>query len=473
MPVSGIQSAPGVPISDDDLRFIGWVMTDGTISGSTRGIAISQSPHQPWNKDIVSCLKGCGFKYTKNRIDRISPYSGEPSPINVYTVSYGKPRGRDKHLTGWGRLENYLSKDFAPALEDMTREQLGVLLHAIHLGDGAKQANESWTRRSYHIATANRTFADRLQSLCVRRGYACNISETKNGPDSTILILHIKDITVRTIGTSRRDRPVPITEVDYKNERVWCVETKLGTLITRRNGKTMIMGNCQMTGRGTRPLPGVVDGDKTRDQRIAAIAASSKPHLTVLSFVGREGSMNLVGPEDVLAGEMEPPEVVERAKEILDQIDEDDDATDIMEAIEQAREQIETEQDQEAAIASVHIDGVEYEIQGTDWFDKNANFTKVLKSQTQLPEQYTVPFLEAAGYPSHEITRWDQDRRERASKYLQQREATGMCTLKQSNLIKRLYPNMSQADRKGLTKREAASLIGRGFENKKKKKVSA
>ncbi len=229
----------------------------------------------------------------------------------------------------------------------------------------------------------------------------------------------------------------------------------------------------QIVGRGTRPLPGVVDGDKTRDERIAAIAASSKPHLTVLSFVGREGSMNLVGPEDVLAGEMEPPEVVERAKEILDQLDQDDDATDIMEAIEQAREQIETEQDQEAAIASVRIDGVEYEIQGTDWFDKNANFTKVLKSQTQLPEQYTVPFLEAAGYPSHEITRWDQERRERASKYLQQREATGMCTLKQSNLIKRLYPNMSQADRKGLTKREAASLIGRGFENKKKKKVSA
>lgn len=223
----------------------------------------------------------------------------------------------------------------------------------------------------------------------------------------------------------------------------------------------------QIVGRGTRPLPGVVDGDKTKDERITAIADSAKPHLTVLSFVGREGSMNLVGPEDVLAGDMEPPEVLARAKEIIEEQDEE---ADIMEAVEQAREQIEFEQD-EAAVANVKIDAVHYEINDTDWFDKNANFTKVLRSQVDLPEQHTVPFLKAAGYAANEVASWDTEKRQRAAKWLQERESKGMCTLKQANLLKRLYPNLSQQERKDITKREAQQLIGQRF--KKKEKATA
>ncbi len=41
----------------------------------------------------------------------------------------------------------------------------------------------------------------------------------------------------------------------------------------------------QKVGRGTRPLPGVVDGLATPEERKAAIAASAKPHCTVVDFV--------------------------------------------------------------------------------------------------------------------------------------------------------------------------------------------
>jgi superfamily II DNA or RNA helicase len=59
----------------------------------------------------------------------------------------------------------------------------------------------------------------------------------------------------------------------------------------------------QMIGRGTRPLPGVVDGPETAEERREAIANSEKQVCTVLDFVGNAGNHKLVSVADVLAGE--------------------------------------------------------------------------------------------------------------------------------------------------------------------------
>jgi superfamily II DNA or RNA helicase len=58
----------------------------------------------------------------------------------------------------------------------------------------------------------------------------------------------------------------------------------------------------QMVGRGTRPLPGVVDPWDTPEERRAAIAASGKPSLLVLDYVGNSGSHKLVHTGDILGG---------------------------------------------------------------------------------------------------------------------------------------------------------------------------
>ena len=57
---------------------------------------------------------------------------------------------------------------------------------------------------------------------------------------------------------------------------------------------------CQMLGRGTRPLPGVVDGPPTPEARLAAIAASAKPDLLVLDIAGNAGRHDLVSAIDML-----------------------------------------------------------------------------------------------------------------------------------------------------------------------------
>ncbi len=69
----------------------------------------------------------------------------------------------------------------------------------------------------------------------------------------------------------------------------------------------------QMIGRGTRPLPGIVDGPETPELRRIAIRDSAKPSVEILDFVGVSGKHQLVSAVDVLAGNY-TPEVVEAVK---------------------------------------------------------------------------------------------------------------------------------------------------------------
>ena len=70
----------------------------------------------------------------------------------------------------------------------------------------------------------------------------------------------------------------------------------------------------QMLGRGTRTLPGVVDGIETPSERRLLIEESDKPFMSVLDFVGNSGRHKLISAADILGGNYSD-EVIEKAKE--------------------------------------------------------------------------------------------------------------------------------------------------------------
>jgi superfamily II DNA or RNA helicase len=80
----------------------------------------------------------------------------------------------------------------------------------------------------------------------------------------------------------------------------------------------------QASVRGTRILPGVIDGLATREERLAAIAASAKPFFTILDFLWITDRMDLVQPVDIVASRPEVreamlksanPDIVEASRE--------------------------------------------------------------------------------------------------------------------------------------------------------------
>lgn len=72
----------------------------------------------------------------------------------------------------------------------------------------------------------------------------------------------------------------------------------------------------QMIGRGTRPLPGLVDKYDAAQERREAIANSAKPCVTVLDFVGTSGQHSLVSTLNILGGEYSE-DVLEAARRRL------------------------------------------------------------------------------------------------------------------------------------------------------------
>ncbi|MEN1680311.1 MAG: DEAD/DEAH box helicase [Planctomycetota bacterium] len=107
----------------------------------------------------------------------------------------------------------------------------------------------------------------------------------------------------------------------------------------------------QIFGRGTRPLPGVVDFDgSTPELRRKAIADSAKPTFKVTDLYDNSLEHKLVGAFDVMAGTMG----LEVAKKAQENAEKDGGPVDVDEALAAAKQQIEDEKERKrlAAIKS-------------------------------------------------------------------------------------------------------------------------
>jgi type I site-specific restriction endonuclease len=112
----------------------------------------------------------------------------------------------------------------------------------------------------------------------------------------------------------------------------------IGMVVVARPTKSRSL-YAQMVGRGTRPLPGVVDGDVP--DRAGAIARSGKPDCIILDFAGNAGRHSLASMPDILGGKLK-----ERAVEIVKKIVEEADGkpVDIIAELERAEAKAEIEE---------------------------------------------------------------------------------------------------------------------------------
>lgn len=136
----------------------------------------------------------------------------------------------------------------------------------------------------------------------------------------------------------------------------------------------------QMVGRGTRPLPGLVDaigGDDTTlfdeahegqdyaAMRRAAIGESPKPYVEIIDFVGNCGQHKLVSVADVLGGNYDDA-VVERAKKKAEKAGK---AADIGEQLKLAEQEIHEERKRERERLQQVKAKAKYQTKSIDPFD--------------------------------------------------------------------------------------------------------
>jgi superfamily II DNA or RNA helicase len=306
---------PGVPLTDDELRFVAWFMTDGGFADY--GVQIAQSKH--YKDDIRALLTRLGFDFTERvrQPGRGSYPNGKP--YHVFNIPKGTHSGSLRR-NGWARLAEYLDKDVAPALHDMTREQFLVFWREALKGDG----DRNW------LTVDRRSQVDAYTMMASLRGLSSSY-KTRTAPSGKDWYrVAVRDRQWLTSEPADPRSARLALEAPREDERVWCVTNEHSTLITRRNGKIAIIGNCPAVScilqcRPTR-LPGLYQQIVGRGLRLDP-ARPEKEDCLVLDVVGASRYQKLTTLVDLYeSAEIDSTELDDVLPEEDEQLDEDEGA---------------------------------------------------------------------------------------------------------------------------------------------------
>lgn len=162
----------------------------------------------------------------------------------------------------------------------------------------------------------------------------------------------------------------------------------------------------QMKGRGGRVARNVINGLLTAEERLAAIAASSKPNCLIIDLVGVTGLADCASTVSIYA-EGEEDEVAERAEQLVE-----GGVDDVLEAISKAKEEIKEERER-ARLAREEErkrEIAEAEARSRARADVEYSTHDVGSASNYDPSRPTDKMLKAIRYHGIEFTGWEPSR---------------------------------------------------------------
>lgn len=190
---------------------------------------------------------------------------------------------------------------------------------------------------------------------------------------------------------------------------------------------------CQMVGRGTRPLPGIIDGLDGVGERREAIAHSSKPAVEIIDFEGNAGKHKLMCVADILGGKYDDV-VVQRAREKAAKSGKPEDVA-VLLADTEREIQAEYKRREEEEARKKIIAQAEYTTKIVDPFD----ILDIEPPRERLWEKSDPPTAKQRAYLERNGVDMQAVKSKRAAKKLIDsliaRQRYGRCTFKQAKLL--------------------------------------
>ena len=238
---------PGNNLSDDYLKLLGWIMTDGYFSKPYYGITTYQSTRREKNaliyRNMIETLNNLGFSFNDKSDDGI-----------YHTIYINK---NDILYDLWkSNPDRTLSFDFVSTL---SQHQAEVLMWAMIEGDGTLGDNGKSSNITFTCNSVERK--DVFQYLAFIAGYATNAyrisaedaNRWTNGKlypslsnKATVVVKN--DYWTISVLRVKRAHIYPHHKSERFVNKVWCVTTGTGTWVMRRNGKVSITGNSIVQG---------------------------------------------------------------------------------------------------------------------------------------------------------------------------------------------------------------------------------
>jgi hypothetical protein len=155
-----------------------------------------------------------------------------------WSFSTGRGGKGQRVVGGLAPIMPYLEKDGSNLLWGLNAEQFGALLHGYWLADGnhGDGSGEGYGKR---ISGSSLALFDLLQAVGACRGVRMAIKRdnAKHRKTPFYRITWLKQTASRLMHERFK------LEEDYRVERVWCVTSTTGNIITRRAGKVAVVGN--------------------------------------------------------------------------------------------------------------------------------------------------------------------------------------------------------------------------------------
>ncbi|GLI54132.1 anaerobic ribonucleoside-triphosphate reductase [Thermodesulfovibrio yellowstonii] len=219
IPVAGENKNPDYPISDEELKLLSWILSEGSIEreGSHRvSIYQSKETHPENYEEIIQLLEDLNFEYTVKEQHSL----GKCEHIRL------KP----KSSKAIHELIGAKIKKFPEYLYRLSKRQARLFLETYLKGDG-------WTEKfRKRITVTEEKAKDFITAIAVLAGYNFNVKKRKMGGISKKLQYII------TLTETKADHIMKIEKIEYRGI-IWSVHTENETVIARRNGQVFITGN--------------------------------------------------------------------------------------------------------------------------------------------------------------------------------------------------------------------------------------
>lgn len=230
IPTGGICHKEGISLTDDEIRFIAWVLTGGHISkGPNKTYYHIYQSKQSTKNRIEEILNRLEYSFNKNTRTRdIKTICGvelkKPSlPHTTFSIS-----SEDSQ-----KIKEFFpeKRPFPKILFEMNNEQFNIFIKEIILADGVyyNRGRDSDTS----ILFGEKEFLDAIQILCIQNNKRAVLVKDSRGDYR----LNISDYTSTSFDVEDK-----IKEVQYNGE-VWCLSVPQTNFFVRRNGKAYFSGN--------------------------------------------------------------------------------------------------------------------------------------------------------------------------------------------------------------------------------------
>jgi len=201
---------------------IGWVLTDSYYRKGCKTIEIYQTSKK-YTNEIRGILVELNINYNERVVER--PYKDTVSTLHTFTIPANE--------AGWIR-DIIPNREPTHDLISLCKEDRKALFESMIMADGTYKLGRnntlSWTFYSQKLYRL-----EWFQLLAFSLGYSTLINEKKG----VIQISSKRESMLQPIHFSDNGK----LPTKYYNGKVWCVNTKHGNFVIRRNNKISITGN--------------------------------------------------------------------------------------------------------------------------------------------------------------------------------------------------------------------------------------